>query len=220
VRIWSFRRATLGICAATMLAGCGGSPTAMGAYGTGVTTPAASGYRIYGFTGSKQSFKVPPSVTRVTVTAIGAGGAGSGSYSLYQPSGGKGAMVTATIPVTPGERLAIFVAGSGMRGGGFNGGGGSGYPYGYGSGGGASDVRQGGEKLANRVLVAPAVVELEATAIFAIVQRAATTVLPQAVTAVTAVVAQAAGRVVMNVAPVAAEGAAHRSPSAGQSTST
>lgn len=98
-------------------------------------------------------FTVPAGVLRVTVHATGAEG---GNY------GGKGGVVTATIPVTPGEVLSVVVGGFGGWGGepGSNGGGQGGFRVGDsylgigGGGGGASDVRQGGSALANRVVVA------------------------------------------------------------------
>jgi hypothetical protein len=68
------------------------------------------------------------------------------------------------LPVVPGERLAIFVGGtpSGPAGG-YNGGGSgvastsgySGYFDSYG-GGGATDIREGGSALRDRILVAGA----------------------------------------------------------------
>jgi hypothetical protein len=84
---------------------------------------------------------VPTQVTRITVVARGAHGAGS-----PLPYGGR---VHAVIPVAPGEKLVIYVGGDASGSiGGFNGGanGAKGYcdncpAYG---GGGASDVRQGG----------------------------------------------------------------------------
>ena len=98
----------------------------------------------FNYTGAQQNFTVPTGVTHVTVKAYG-GGSGSG------PGGGY---VQATIPVTSGESLAILVGGNpnGATGG-FNGGGNGGGSLGFG-GGGASDVRQGGNALANRVIVA------------------------------------------------------------------
>jgi hypothetical protein len=150
------RYALCNCVAAAMLAGCAGSPAL-------VNTPDATGieqvlshHRTFHYTGSEQSFKVPAGVTQVTITATGASGA-TGNRPYYAPTstGGKGGRATATIPVTPGEHLAIFVGGSGLSGG-FNGGGaGNGFcKYGcYGQGGGASDVRQGGDQLADRVIV-------------------------------------------------------------------
>lgn len=143
---------SLGIAAA-FLAGCGGGsqlPTQV---------PTASSdhrhYRhseIFKYTGGEQYFTVPASVTEVRVAAVGAPGGG--------PAEGLGGKVAAAIPVQPGEQLAIFVGGmayenrSEQRLGGFNGGGNSPGPAaGYG-GGGASDVRQGGDALADRVVVA------------------------------------------------------------------
>ncbi|MGB8910425.1 MAG: glycine-rich protein [Candidatus Cybelea sp.] len=71
---------------------------------------------------------------------------------------GRGGHVTATIPVQPGETLAVFVGGKGSGiTGGFNGGGSSAFASGCtrgGGGGGASDVREGGDTLADRILVA------------------------------------------------------------------
>ncbi len=101
----------------------------------------------FDYTGGAQSFVVPTGVTSVVVTAYGAqGGAG---YS----TGGLGGSVTATIAVTPGETLGIYVGGQGSSpNGGFNGGGTGGSNVG--GGGGASDVRQGGSAAANRVIVA------------------------------------------------------------------
>ncbi len=147
-------RRAFSICIAAMLAGCGGSQPPIGVYGTTASTQAVSRDKVFKYTGGKQSFKVPADVTHVTITAYGAGGAPGGNFaSGDQALGGKGGDVTATIPVTPGERLAIFVGGKGEHGG-FNGGGSVPGRYRYGFGGGASDVRQGGDQIANRVVVA------------------------------------------------------------------
>jgi hypothetical protein len=100
------------------------------------------------YTGSASSWNVPSWLTHVTVIAQGA-----------QGSNALGGCERATIPVTPGERLGIFVGGQGSAGGrgGYNGGGdGGAFCCGGapgGGGGGASDVREGGIALANRVLV-------------------------------------------------------------------
>jgi hypothetical protein len=145
-------RYALGVCAAiAMLAGCGGSAT------TGVVpsiTPAPDSFpyhKAFRYTGAEQDFQVPANVKHIRVIALGAGG---GSL------GGRGGRVSAVIPVTSGETLAVFVGGaaSGINGG-FNGGadGGQGYygsrGQGYG-GGGASDVRAGGDSTSDRILVA------------------------------------------------------------------
>ena len=72
-----------------------------------------------------------------------------------------GGLVKATIPVTPGETLAVFVGGAGIpEGNGYNGGGANGNSGTCsgsgcgGGGGGASDVRQSGDSLKSRVVVA------------------------------------------------------------------
>ncbi|HEV3090516.1 MAG TPA: hypothetical protein VGX91_03630 [Candidatus Cybelea sp.] len=86
--------------AALVLAGCGSSHLP--------SSPAATfeGRRphsqIFNYTGTQQNFTVPKGVTR------------SGEVrrrARFDPRGGRGGFVTATIPVTPGETLAIFVGG-------------------------------------------------------------------------------------------------------------
>lgn len=110
---------------------------------------------VFKYTGAEQRFTVPAGVTKLTVTADGASGSrgyGDGaSGGGYASSGGVGGRVTATILVTPGQILEIYVGGSGERRG-FNGGG-TGQRR-DGRGGGASDVRQDGNGLAQRVVVA------------------------------------------------------------------
>jgi hypothetical protein len=149
------RFAVYGVVVA-LLAACSGAQPPTSSYDASATTPAFKHYQPFSYTGRKQSFKVPAGVTRLTITAYGANG-GWGNVACcsgFSSSGGAGATVTATIPVTPGERLAIFVGGNGDRGA-FNGGGDARRDTcGCGGGGGASDVRQGGDALAHRVLVA------------------------------------------------------------------
>ena len=108
------------------------------------------------YTGSSQSYTVPPGVTHITINALGA----SGSYFEGYPfmPGGLGASVTASYSVAPGEVLDIEVGGAGgtiynTNAGGYNGGGNPG-GAGGGSGGGASDVRQSPYGLADRIIVA------------------------------------------------------------------
>jgi hypothetical protein len=144
------RRALCISAVATLLAGCGGSQLPL-------TAPPAERFsgdslpyhKTFHYTGREQSFKVPLGVKWITVVALGAGGGGS--------LGGRGGRVSGEIPVKPGERLAVFVGGAGTTvTGGYNGGGpgvyGSGSTDSYG-GGDASDVREGGTGLQNRVLV-------------------------------------------------------------------
>jgi hypothetical protein len=136
---------------AALLAGCGGAQSAADVAPFGQRGTFAS-KQTFAYTGSEQKFKVPAGVTQITVTVDGASG-GPGydyGYGSYASAGGLGSRVRATISVTPRETLAIFVGGSGSNGG-FNGGA-PGSNYG-GYGGGASDVRQEGDQLANRVIV-------------------------------------------------------------------
>jgi hypothetical protein len=120
------------------------------------------------YTGKFQTYTVPEGVTSIQVEMLGGGG-GFGSWEnerypeKYKP--GNGGKLTATYPVTPGEKIYVFVGGRGDNAtdtyqgkGGFNGGGdgnntGTYGPYCGGGGGGASDIRIGGSGLDNRVLV-------------------------------------------------------------------
>jgi len=121
--------------------------------------PPPGGSQTFTFTGAVQTFTVPAGVTSVTVDTYGAeGGLG---VNAGADAAGLGGRVVATITVTPGETLDVYVGGQGGAGapgaagaggaGGFNGGasGGNGGANGVagGGGGGASDVRRGGTRL-------------------------------------------------------------------------
>jgi trimeric autotransporter adhesin len=92
------------------------------------------------FTGAGEyTYTVPAGATAVAVTAVG----GSGGTGLGGQSGGPGAVVSATVPVTSGTTLYVEVGGTGgnintATTGAYNGGGTSGEG---GWGGGASDIR-------------------------------------------------------------------------------
>ncbi len=140
--------------AAALLAGCGASQLPS-ATAPGDTTPSAFAHHMtFRYAGKKQTFKVPSGVTRIQVIALGGNGAGE---SVIAHAG----RVSAVIPVTPSETLAIYVGGQGASpAGGFNGGGTGGTiltryssSSGYG-GGGASDIREGGDALTDRIVVA------------------------------------------------------------------
>lgn len=115
------------------------------------------------YTGGPIDFVVPDSTTVIKATLRG--GAGGGEIIDHVSGGGT---IVVEFPVTPGETLRLRVGGDGSRAtpgltgvaGGYNGGGAggtstasSGHTGGYG-GGGASDIRQGGDALANRIAVA------------------------------------------------------------------
>ena len=143
--------ALIGCVAVALLAGCGGSRIAGPVFpGTGdAERSAASGSQTFHYTGAEQTFKVPRRVTRITVVARGAAGAGS--------LAGRGGRVYAVLQVRPGETLSVFVGGAASDGaGGFNGGGNGATVSGdsAGGGGGASDLRRGGDRLRDRILVA------------------------------------------------------------------
>jgi hypothetical protein len=111
---------------------------------------------VFEYTGVVQSLTIPDGVTEITVVALGA----QGGCTM----GGLGGEASATISVTAGETIHVFVGGSGACGvagmipGGFNGGGDKYTTAGDfwlgASGGGASDVRRGGMLLGDRVIVA------------------------------------------------------------------
>lgn len=105
---------------------------------------------IYTYTGSTQNYVVPLGVTSLRITAVGA----QGGPSTGGGTGGLGAQVSTVLAVTPTEVLEVNVGGVGaVTLGGWNGGGDGGTGY-AGGGGGASDVRQGGSTLADRVITA------------------------------------------------------------------
>ena len=109
----------------------------------------------FSFTGAVQTWVVPAGVTSVTVDARGASG-----LTTIAGTGGRGGRVQATLAVTPGQTLNLYVggAGTGCNTGGWNGGGVTSCVYAgstyQGAGGGATDIRVAGTALANRVLVA------------------------------------------------------------------
>jgi hypothetical protein len=142
------RGGQLGVILTTaLLCGCGTAQPPVNAAGF-VAAQALSHHRTFHFTGSGQSFTVPAGVRWITVVALGAAGGGS--------AGGHGGRVYAQFPVTPHEHLAIFVGGTtAVQSGGYNGGGAGlyGTDISYG-GGGASDIREGGKTLQNRILIA------------------------------------------------------------------
>jgi hypothetical protein len=154
----NFVRGALCISAAAMLAGCAGSQPLIGAPGLHVSEASLSHHHTFSYSGKEQSFKVPANVTSVQVDIRGA--AGTGHRAGYMGDPGRGGRVMATIPVKPGQTLHVFVGGEGSGStGGFNGGGDAGSgpsgacAEGFG-GGGASDLREDGDRLANRILVA------------------------------------------------------------------
>lgn len=143
--------------AIAVLAGCAGAQPPIAEPGANArSAPETLPHQhTFYFTSAEQSFKVPAGVTKLTVVALGAAGA-SQPRSGCQQYLGRGGRVYAVIPVTPHEKLYVYVGGQGSSTGGFNGGGApgsapSGSP-GYG-GGGASDVREGGRALSDRILV-------------------------------------------------------------------
>jgi len=145
-----FGRYALGVCVAiAMLAACGGQTSNGVVPVDGAPNSSLPYHQTFKYTGAKQVFKVPAGVRHITVVALGAHGAGS-----PEAFGGR---IYAVIPVTPGETLVVYVGGNGSGAtGGYNGGGRgrfSDYGGSYG-GGGASDVREHGDSLKNRVLVA------------------------------------------------------------------
>ncbi|MBL7923735.1 MAG: HYR domain-containing protein [Bacteroidia bacterium] len=114
------------------------------------------GEHTFSYTGSVQTFTVPPGVTSINIEAFGAQGASGspGGNASAGGAGGLGAKVKGSMAVIPGQTFTIHVGGaaSGATAG-FNGGGTGGNQL-AGGGGGASDVRFGGTTAAHRILVA------------------------------------------------------------------
>lgn len=111
----------------------------------------------FNYTGAVQTFTVPSCVFSINVDVLGGKGGNNGSYL-----GGNGGRVQATVPVTPGEVLQIFVGEAGVNTSVsnppvYNGGGGV---YSYvsggtaGTGGGASDIRRAPYGNADRLVIA------------------------------------------------------------------
>jgi prepilin-type N-terminal cleavage/methylation domain-containing protein len=106
----------------------------------------------FAYTGGYQSYTVPGAVNSLAMETWGAQGG----------DGGLGGYTKATLTVTPGEILRIYVGGQGVfndycdqapnHGAGYNGGGGANC-YGMG-GGGATDIRRTPYGLADRIIVA------------------------------------------------------------------
>jgi hypothetical protein len=152
----SFTRCAFLFSATVVLTACGAGSA------TSVSPPLTAdgdvlpGQHTFKYTGREQSFKVPSGVKSITVVARGAVGGGQLAPPRDARPGFPG-RVYAVIAVRPGDKLYVFVGGSpGYHGslGGFNGGGAGGKGEGSRGGGGASDVRRGGDKLEDRIIVA------------------------------------------------------------------
>lgn len=111
------------------------------------------------YTGSPETWVVPTGVTSIDARLYGAQG-GTTLYTVpVADTGAAGGKVETTLAVTPGETLNIYVGEKGKTHGdgqAFNGGGsaGPGTNANGGGGGGASDIRQGGTALTDRIAVA------------------------------------------------------------------
>jgi hypothetical protein len=159
MRAFEFGRWALSVCAAAaLLSACGGSSIPQANDNTPSDVAATKNSTTFKYTGGEQTFRVPKGVSQLTVVAHGGEGAGFSTYPSTDTPGRPG-RVYAIIPVSPGEKLYVFVGGSGTHGG-FNGGGTGGTPSSsYGNypgnpGGGASDVRAGGTGILDRIIVA------------------------------------------------------------------
>src|SRR3954468_1773080 len=122
-----------------------------------LSAPSASASQTNYTSPGSRIFVVPAGVTSIDFELIGGDGNKMGVTATTPNS--RGADITATLAVTPGESLQIVVGGAGDFGrttsagaGGFNGGGAGGLPgadggfgggVGGGGGGGATDVRRG-----------------------------------------------------------------------------
>ena len=111
---------------------------------------------IFNYTGAGQTYIVPPCADSIIVDVKGAEGAASITGAFVSSPGGKGGRVQASIPVTPGEVLNIYVGQKAPSdSGGWNGGG-NGGGSGGGGGGMSEIIRQSGSTLTNRIVVSGA----------------------------------------------------------------
>jgi hypothetical protein len=119
----------------------------------------------YSYTGSFQTITAPSSslFQHVMMDVVICGAAGGSS--LGTGTGGSGICIQTPLTVEAGSLIYLYIGGLGTCGtgvvgggtglGGWNGGGNAGSTSGTGcGGGGASDIRIGGQSLANRVLIA------------------------------------------------------------------
>lgn len=116
-----------------------------------VTSPAS---KTFEETAARQIYRVPTNAAGVRVEARGAQGAdgGEGGGGV---AGGEGGRTIAIVPVSPYQTLTVYPGGAGQGIiSGFNGGGDGGWNNRGVAGGGASDVRIGGDGLADRIVVA------------------------------------------------------------------
>jgi hypothetical protein len=155
-----FPRHVGSVLAGALLVGCATSGSSV-SVPIAAANPASTTQLVFHYVGHKQMFVVPKGVKQLNVTVSGASGGTWTSASSYGSAGGNGGLVTATVPVRQRETLAIFVGGMGAPFvAGFNGGGtgGTGNPSGGttggGGGGGASDIRENGDRLGDRIIVA------------------------------------------------------------------
>ena len=115
---------------------------------------AGSATQPFSYTGAPQSWTVPSGTTSVVVQILGA----SGGIQSGIVKNGLGESITATMSVTPGETLYMYVGQQGGTAYGVTapgptfGGGGSGAPH-AGAGGGASDIRTSADT-ATQIIVA------------------------------------------------------------------
>jgi hypothetical protein len=150
-------KARVGLALTALLAGCSLQQTSTAQLPATISNvpvqPAVFPHHLtFRYVGKAQAFRVPAKTTQLSIIAIG--GRGGGIASSY------GGRVSALIPVRSGETLEIRVGGNGQHvDGGFNGGGKGGY-YGFSDdkrngygGGGATDIRENGNMLKDRVLV-------------------------------------------------------------------
>jgi hypothetical protein len=128
------------VIAGSSAAAIGPRPALAGTTACGITGIAGVSSCTYNSAGPG-TFTVPPGVNSATFTVEGA----QGGTNAIGSAGGRGAKVSAVLPLTPGQVMQVNVGGQGNSADGLNSGAG---------GGGSSDVRNGLFGLADRLLVA------------------------------------------------------------------
>ena len=141
---------TISGCPSNVVIACPGVVNYTSPTTTDNCSGSTTGTVTFNYTGAMQTWTVPGGTSTITVDARGAKGGTNSAGS----TGGLGGRVLATLPVTSGQTVNIFVGGANTSAtGGYNGGGNGGSTYGMG-GGGATDIRIGGTALANRKIIA------------------------------------------------------------------
>ncbi len=127
----------LALVALALLAPPAGASTAAGSVAAGDPQT-----QTFSAPGEQDTWTVPPGVTQISVDVVGATGGTDAGGSGCVP--GRGGEITATVPVTPGQTLALLVGGAGVNASGGQGGAAGAAGGGAGGSAGATEFASGG----------------------------------------------------------------------------